>query len=104
MNINQELVNKIKSNTHHQFELSKVTGEVVCKCGRPAVYFRDGYLCGTITAYPCKYNKQPEQTNSFIVQDEMVRVSEVLEWIEANVVMNYGDYNELKQFLTSKKK
>lgn len=30
---------------------------VECLCGHPAPFLRTGYICGTITAYPCKYVK-----------------------------------------------
>ena len=51
----KELIAQIKNNTHKQFEL--VNGYVRCKCGYTAIFWKTGYLCGTITAYPCKYNK-----------------------------------------------
>lgn len=40
-----------KENT--QFIL--INGKVKCKCGYNAIWWRTGYICGTITAYPCKY-------------------------------------------------
>ena len=49
------LLETIKKGTHPQFLLNKDIVE--CKCGHVAIWFRTGYLCGTITAYPCKYNK-----------------------------------------------
>lgn len=46
---------EIKNGTHKQFEL--IDGVVKCKCGyrHPAIWWKTGYICGTITAYPCKY-------------------------------------------------
>ena len=49
------LLETLKKGTHPQFLLNKDIVE--CKRGHVAVWFRTGYLCGTITAYPCKYNK-----------------------------------------------
>lgn len=49
------LLEAIKNDAHPQFLLNK--DRVECKCGHVAIWFRTGYLCGTITAYPCKYNK-----------------------------------------------
>ena len=51
-----DLVNSILAGTHPQFVYDTESGKVKCKCGHNAVAFRDGYICGTITAYPCKYN------------------------------------------------
>lgn len=49
----EEIVFQIKNGTHKQFEL--MGDEVKCKCGHSAVWLRNGFVCGTITAYPCKY-------------------------------------------------
>jgi hypothetical protein len=50
-----KILESVKNGTHPQFIL---TDDVVkCKCGHAAVWLRSDYLCGTITAYPCKYNK-----------------------------------------------
>ncbi len=49
-----DYIQEIKNGTHKQFELKN--GVVHCKCGHKGIYFKTGYLCGTITAYPCKYN------------------------------------------------
>lgn len=49
------LLETIKNGTHPQFLLNE--DKVECKCGHVAIWVRTGYLCGTITAYPCKYNK-----------------------------------------------
>lgn len=56
MCISKELAESIKNGTHKQFELRD--GVVKCKCGynKPAIWWKTGYICGTITAYPCKYN------------------------------------------------
>lgn len=50
----KELLESIKNNTHKQFELKE--GQVKCKCRHTAIWWKTGYICGTITAYPCKYN------------------------------------------------
>ena len=50
----KDIQEEIRNKTHKQFEL--VYGYVKCKCGHIAIFFRTGYLCGTITAYPYKYN------------------------------------------------
>lgn len=53
MNEQQE---QIKKGTHKQFELRD--GVVKCKCdyNKPAIWWKTGYICRTITAYPCKYS------------------------------------------------
>lgn len=52
----RELINSILSGTHKQFVYDTENEQVKCRCGHNAVTFPDGYVCGTITAYPCKYN------------------------------------------------
>jgi hypothetical protein len=54
---NKELIDSIKNGTHKQFVFNQKEEWVECKCGRKAIFHRDGFLCGTITAYPCKYNR-----------------------------------------------
>jgi hypothetical protein len=34
------------------------TGNIECRCGHPAVKIGGGYVCGTITAYPCEYVRE----------------------------------------------
>jgi len=51
-----EMLKSIKEGTHTQFRLNKEKDNVECKCGQVAIWWRTGYLCPTITAYPCKYN------------------------------------------------
>ena len=51
-----KLQTEIKSGLHKQFVLNSGKNRVECRCGHVAIFFRTGYLCGTITAYPCKYN------------------------------------------------
>lgn len=48
----EELLKQIKEGKHHQFILN---GVVKCKCGCNAIWWKTGYLCSSITAYPCKY-------------------------------------------------
>lgn len=52
----QELLKQIKDGNHKQFILNNQKENVECRCGYNAIWYRTGYLCGTITAYPCKYN------------------------------------------------
>lgn len=52
----QELANQIKNGQHPQFIYSSEKSRVECKCGHVAVWWKTGFVCGTITAYPCKYN------------------------------------------------
>lgn len=52
----RELILSVKNGTHKQFLFSKKNDRVECKCGQAAVVFGNGYMCRTITAYPCKYN------------------------------------------------
>ncbi len=59
--ITLELVKQIEEGKHHQFTLDKKKQRVTCRCGEDAVWLRDGYLCPTITAYPCEYNKPPKK-------------------------------------------
>lgn len=51
------LSTEIKQGTHKQFYLDLESNRVFCKCGHIAAFWQTGYLCGTITAYPCKFNK-----------------------------------------------
>lgn len=52
----RELLLSVKNGTHKQFQFNSQKERVECKCGHSAIWFQTGYLCGTITAYPCKYN------------------------------------------------
>lgn len=47
---------EIKSGIHKQFVYDSEKQRVECRCGQAAIWWRTGYLCGTITAYPCKFN------------------------------------------------
>ena len=51
-----ELHKSIANGTDKQFVYNRDKDRVECRCGHAAVFWRSGYLCGTITAYPCKYN------------------------------------------------
>lgn len=47
---------QIKEGRHKQFVFDNNEKRVKCRCGYKAIWWKTGYLCGTITAYPCKYN------------------------------------------------
>lgn len=51
-----KLLTDIKNGNHIQFILNTEKEKVECRCGHAAIWWKTGYLCGTITAYPCKYN------------------------------------------------
>ena len=48
------VIENIKKGGHPQFILKDEM--IKCRCGHNAVWWKTGYICGTITAYPCKYN------------------------------------------------
>lgn len=48
-----KLIKSIREGEHEQFYLD---GVVKCKCGKHANWWKTGYVCSSITAYPCKYN------------------------------------------------
>ncbi len=50
------LLAEVKSGTHPQFVLDTDKNRVECRCGHVAIWWKTGYLCGTITAYPCRFN------------------------------------------------
>lgn len=52
-----EIINTIKKGNDAQFTYDKKTNTIKCKCGYTAIWIRTGFVCGTITAYPCEYNK-----------------------------------------------
>lgn len=54
--MNKEIAKEIREGTHKQFILNVDKERVECKCGHVAVFLKTDFLCGTITAYPCKYN------------------------------------------------
>lgn len=54
--VSYDLMTDIKNGTHKQFVYNTELTRVDCRCGHPAVWWKTGFLCGTITAYPCKYN------------------------------------------------
>lgn len=41
--------------TDNGFIYNEKTGNIECRCGHVAVKTGNGYVCGTITAYPCEY-------------------------------------------------
>jgi hypothetical protein len=55
MESKNELLLSVKNGTHPQFFLDNKESQVKCKCGCKAVWWKTGYLCGSITAYPCKF-------------------------------------------------
>ncbi len=52
----QEYLLSVKEGKHPQFQFNSQKERVECKCGHAAVWWQTGFICGTITAYPCKYN------------------------------------------------
>lgn len=50
------LLAEVKAGTHKQFIFNSEKERVECRCGHVAIWWETGYLCGTITAYPCKFN------------------------------------------------
>lgn len=54
-NVNR-LLAEVKAGTHKQFVLNTEKERVECRCGHATIWWRTGYLCGTITAYPCRFN------------------------------------------------
>lgn len=56
MALTLELAEEIKSGNHKQFVFDEKAQKVKCRCGYSAIFWKTGYICGTITAYPCKYN------------------------------------------------
>lgn len=52
----KQLLLEVKSGTHKQFFLNEKREQVECRCGHVAIWWRTGYLCGSITAYPCSFN------------------------------------------------
>ncbi|MDR1716496.1 MAG: hypothetical protein LBS20_11695 [Prevotella sp.] len=54
-----ELTEQIKTGEHPQFIYDKEKQKITCRCGLEALWFQNGYLCPTVTAYPCRYNKMP---------------------------------------------
>jgi hypothetical protein len=49
-------VKEIRDGKHKQFIWNKEKEKVTCRCGHAAVFMKNEFVCGTITAYPCKYN------------------------------------------------
>lgn len=81
----QELVDQILRDEHPQFVLNKEKEQVECRCGWVAIWNRTGYLCGTITAYPCEYSKastQKKKSDVNIKKDTITqfRYSQSEEW------------------------
>lgn len=55
-NKTKQLLVEVKAGTHKQFILNNEKERVYCRCGHVAIWWQTGYLCGTITAYPCRFN------------------------------------------------
>lgn len=53
---NLSLISDIRSGKHKQFVYNEKDQSVKCKCGHAAVWWKTGFICGTITAYACKFN------------------------------------------------
>tara|TARA_R110000796_G_scaffold217086_1_gene333126 strand:+ start:664 stop:834 length:171 start_codon:yes stop_codon:yes gene_type:complete len=51
-----DYLKSIKNGTHRQFLYNEEKEKVVCKCGHTAAWLRNDFLCGTITACPCKWS------------------------------------------------
>lgn len=47
---------EVKSGTHKQFVLNSEKEQVESRCGEKAIWLKTGYVCITITAYPCRFN------------------------------------------------
>ena len=56
-NSKKSYLQSIKHGSNPDFRYNREKERVECLCGHPAVWIRDGYVCGTITAYPCEYIK-----------------------------------------------
>jgi hypothetical protein len=56
MLIDTKYIDQIRKGDHPQFVYDFENEKVMCRCGHAAVFHRTSYICGTITAYPCKYN------------------------------------------------
>lgn len=54
---------------------------VRCKCGHQAVFWKTGYICGTTTAYPCKYNYR--RNTKYIKMEKAM--SNRFNWINLNL-------------------
>lgn len=53
-----------------EVKYNKEKDRIECLCGHAAVKLRGGWVCGTITAYPCEYvRKKPEKTVNKIIHD-----------------------------------
>ena len=52
----KKIISEIKNGNHNQFVYNGKNEQVRCKCGHAAIWWETGFLCGTITAYPCKFN------------------------------------------------
>ena len=44
-----------------QFSLDETEGKMKCKFGSVAVFWKTGYICSSITAYPCEYSRKIKQ-------------------------------------------
>lgn len=53
--LQKDAIRKIINGGDQGFVFNPVLQEVFCLCGHPAPWLRTGFVCGTITAYPCEY-------------------------------------------------
>ncbi len=63
-------INAIIKGFDSQFVFNKEKKKIECKCGHSAVWIRDNFVCGTITAYPCQYNKSKRTISSDLIDKQ----------------------------------
>jgi hypothetical protein len=56
VNAKENIITIIKDGNDPEFVYNQDKERVECRCGHPAVWWGDGFVCGTITAYPCDYS------------------------------------------------
>lgn len=55
--LTKSLLVQIKDGNHPQFVFNANNNQVKCRCGHNAIWFKTDYVCGTITAYGCRYTR-----------------------------------------------